>query len=347
MPCVHSLATMLPGPRSYDVHGLRMNVRVESDSMVAPLDALLHPFAAGDAGQAPVRLLVRYDDLDSHSGTPPGMRPFWKGVLPGGMYLEYYTGEGVRQVEQPGRTRLHLDLERRLAKAWVRPGEEWSLGFGCLIPVLCEFLPQAGHHVVHCAVLRAEGEGGSAAVLVSGPSGAGKTTAALALAGAGMGLVTDDAGVLTAPAGGPQEAVRAWGLPRPCKVHLRTLALLPWLRGLPRRPSRSEDEFLLAPGDIAPTDPKDELPVRLLLLLDERNGEGHRLTPIDALTAITRLTRENVRAPDSSADGPAGRAFGVLARLVGQCPAYSISIGPDIEGLHAAVDPLLGSRVPS
>ncbi len=63
--------------------------------------------------------------------------------------------------------------------------------------MLCDLLARAGHYVFHAACLLA----GKGAVLVSGPSGIGKTTTALALAGQGMAMVTDDASFIALPDG--------------------------------------------------------------------------------------------------------------------------------------------------
>jgi len=50
----------------------------------------------------------------------------------------------------------------------------------------------------------------------------------------------------------------------------------------------------------------------MILFLNPRNTEAHRIEPVDKLTAITRLTRENIRATDPRREAAAGRAFEAL-----------------------------------
>ena len=87
------------------------------------------------------------------------MRKFWEGVLPVGSYLRSYTSDAARELQVPGKARLHIDLPARRALAVVRPGEEGCLAEGCLVAMLCEFLAQTGQHVLHAACLAAGATG--------------------------------------------------------------------------------------------------------------------------------------------------------------------------------------------
>jgi hypothetical protein len=267
------------------------------------------------------------------------MRLFWEGVPPGSRTrLAYYTGERTRLVEQPGLTRLCIDLRRRVADARVREGAEWSASFGCLIPVLSEFLPEVASCLVHAASA-ADAPGGRA-VLISGPSGAGKTTAALALTRGGLRLLTDDATVLTRCRG----EIAAWGVPRPCKVRRRTLELLPWLRELPDASRAEEEEFALDPAQFSLPHPQRPARVALVLMLQERNGERHRLAPMERVDALTRLANENVRALEPRAEAGPGTMFAMLAQLVRQCPVFALSVGPSLQKLPELVLSALDGR---
>jgi hypothetical protein len=303
------------------------------------VERLLGPFAANSRGERPFSFRLEYGIPGSGHPAPDGLTLFWEGDLPGGIPLVYYTGDGVRLAVQPDAAAVRIDLKHREARAIVRPGAEEAVGYGCLIPVLTAFLPEAGHHIVHAASLRLPDSEGGGAVMVTGEAGAGKTTASLALAGAGMELLTDDASVLTGA--DPGEPVRIWGLPRACKVHDRTLRMLPWLADIPRQPCVTPGEHVLELRNVTRVDPRDEWRMRLILLSDGPNPDSHRLTRLDRLTALTRLTSENVRAVDTRSDGSAGRAFGVLARLVAECPAYALSAGPDVGSLANEILPLL------
>ena len=323
---------------SYDVHGMCLNVEAEDETLRRAVEGLLGPFAAqGDCGR-PCSLVLRYGVPPVEDVPPPGMRKFWDGRLPAGTHLRTYTCEGAREMHVPGRARLRVDLQAGRATVLVGPGEEACLGDGCLVGVLCEFLAQAGHYVFHAACLL-DGEGaGRRAALVSGPSGAGKTTTALALAGQGMALVTDDASFLALPEGAERPLV--WGLPRPAKVHRRTLALLPYLRAF-ERSDPVADEFAVQCSRLGPGDPLAEFRPGLVLLLEARNPVRHTVRRMDAVEALARLADQNVRALDPRAAGPAGRAFGALAALLRTAPAWSLSVGPRLEGLRDVIEPLM------
>jgi len=211
--------------------------------------------------------------------------------------------------------------------------------FGCLTPMLCAFLGQAGQHVIHAACLSAGGDE-PRAVLVCGPSGSGKTTAALAMAHGGLALMSDDATFIRRDDAG---GLFLWGLPRPCKVHRRTFDLCPHLRDLPSRPAPTGEESVIDMSVLAADSPRLARP-GVILLMDRRNDIEHRFTGVDKLTVLARLTRENVRSGDHYVQGPARDAFAAIAELVRAGRAYLLSVGPDLAGLAPAVLAILDER---
>jgi len=327
--------------RSYDVHGLCLSVEAEAERLSRSVEKLLGPFTAPCAGERPFSVDLAYGVPPSEELPPPGMRKFWDGVLPIGLRVRFYTCEDARELHVPGRARMRLDLASGRAHVVVKPGEEACLENACLILMLCEFLAQAGHYVLHAACLAAADAGRGRAVLIAGASGTGKTTTALALAGAGMALVTDDASFLTLPDAAAQPLV--WGLPRGAKVHRRTLALLPWLEEFERRPAGS-DEFAVSCQSLLPQDHRADYVPALVLLLESRNPRGHLVRELEGVEALARLTAENVRAFDLRASGPSGRAFGVLAALVRSTSVRTLSVGPRLDGLREVIEPLMGAQ---
>jgi hypothetical protein len=251
--------------------------------------------------------------------------------------MVYYTGDGVRFAEQPGETTLHIDLHRRAAKCTVSPGAESGVGYGCLIPLLSEALAQVGHHIVHAAMVAVDDR----AILLAGRPGAGKTTASLALAGAGMQMLTDDASVLTLPEEGGGDRVMGWGLPRALKVHEQSLAMLPWLEGVPRHPCVSDGEYIVELAAVSDVDPRLEWRIALVLLVEGPSSDGHRLREVGKVAAVSRLTQENIRALDARAEGSAGRGFEILSKMVAVCPTYSLSAGAELGNLADIIKPLL------
>lgn len=276
----------------------------------------------------PFELHLRYGRPDTLRPDRATMRKFWAGLLPGGLEMTYYTAPALRLVDLPGKCGMRLDLNARLADLVVVPGGEWALAEGCLMPMLTEVMGLFGQHVVHAACLAGREEDGSAAIILAGTSGRGKTTTALALARSGMEMLTDDATFVVDRGAGT--ALAAWGLARPCKILDRTFELLGWLADLPHKPGRQRGEHVI---EFPPTSRPDRLVApRVILLLEGPNPQGHRIGPIDKVSAVRVMASEAVRAFEQAAASD-GRAFRALARLVGQCKTFSLSAGPDLQSL--------------
>lgn len=319
-------------------------VRVTSDSarLLGPVQDVLRPCPEG-SGEAPFHLSVRYGSEPS-GWKGESLRLFWSGLLRGGIPSEYYAAAGQRVVYLPGRAWGRLDFERRVAEILCEPGQEGRAYDGCLIPLLCELLAHHGHFVIHAASLAFAWRGAMAGVLLAGVSGTGKTTTGLALAHAGMVLLSDDMSFLESP-GSNGARVGLWGLQLACKVHDNTRRLLPWLDACPTRPARVEGETCMdvteavgaAAGVVA--DP------RLLLLLGPRSKGEHVLLPLDKTPAMMKLTRENIRAYEHRADGSAGNAFRALGQLVAQCDVYRLCVGEPLSTLAERIRALLRRTV--
>jgi hypothetical protein len=208
---------------------------------------------------------------------------------------------------------LTVEPARRTAQLRVQAETENHGGMYGVMPVLMEFLGQTGQHLIHAAGLEIPSSD-PRGILLSAPSGYGKTTTALALARGGMRLLTDDAVIARASADG----MSVWGLPRSCKVHRKTVELLPWLSELPMSDPGGE-EFLLRLPAVTDADPKRTVALRAIFFLSERNPHRHEIVPLPKLTALTRLARENVRTMDHDTGGIGARAFRTLGELAGRC----------------------------
>lgn len=335
---------------------MRLGVQAQSALLADRIDVLLNSFATPQSSfaesQHPLLQAGAFSLRMTYEPTPTDQPPadldlLWAGRLPGGQECAFYVRGPGRRIDLPGLVRLRMDLQSRQAQIAVKPGCEASIAFGCVIPLLSTFLGLVGQHLIHAASLALIDGPAPAGMLLSGPSGVGKTTTALAMSRGQLRLLADDAsfvGQVPSPTGLPSASARAplgvWGLPRPCKVHQRTLELLPWLQKLPQQPAGGE-EVLIDFARIAGPAVASVARPSVILFLDRRNDRGHHVTPVDKVTALTRLTRENVRALDSRADGPAGRAFGVLAELVQQCQTHLLSVGPNLESLAGEMTGLL------
>jgi len=321
----------------YDVHGLHLNVQAETGSLLKCAEEALGSFSTcEDAADAYV-LRIDYRPAPDAQGPPPeGMRLEWQGRLPNGLDVTHFSGDGVEQTNLLGLATVRTHRPRRLVCVSVARGEEWCVSRGCIVPALCLLLGQVGWHVVHAACLGIPG-GGRRGLLIAGPSGAGKTTASLALAGAGMRLLADDVCFVGGAGNGPNETPDVWGLLLACKVHRRTLDMLPFLRGLPRRPAATDGEHIVdTTSALGRCDPRPVIPEAVFLLV-RRNDRGHQFRPLDKIDALQRLTRQNVRAPRAVFYGQAADAFRAIGDLVRTCRTYLLSIGPRIDELPESI----------
>ena len=325
------------GSRCYDIHGMRLRVDAGAPELFQGVEAIAGPLRRDEALYDYV-LRLRHGAVPDPGVTLAGYAT-WKGELPGGVPAVSHRADAEWRLTIPGRTLMILRPAQCRADVVVEPGSEAYLNLGALLPAICEFLAAKDHHVLHAASLYTEQNGRGQAVLLCGPSGMGKTTTALALAGAGLRLMADDATFLHHP---DAESVPAiWGLPRPCKVHTNTLALLSWLRDLPMRRLGGSEEYGVDLQSVRGADPRGTAEPRLLLILDSRNDRAHRLAPLDKLATLSRLAQWNVRAGDGRADGSGGKAFRAMAGLVAHCETCLLSVGPDLQRLPDAILPRL------
>jgi len=320
---------MRPASAYYDAHGMRMTVEAQSQALLDAIDTLLGAYIGVPNGADSFRVSLNYGETRVEA--EPGLDEVQKCTLPGGIPMICRSGLGRRQIELPGHIRADIDLAARAARFVAVPDVKTGLLETCFLPLLCECLGQAGHHVIHAGTLFAQIRGQRRAFIISGISGAGKTTLTLALAGAGLGMLTDDM-TFYQPATAELPG-QIWGIRTRCKVHAQTIELLPWLRSLPNAGTTSYGERLVDSRPLKPATAGLTATPGLILFLNPRNPEAHRIEPVDKVTALTRLTRENVRAIDQRRAAVAGRAFEALADLVRSSRTFQASLCPRLEEL--------------
>lgn len=315
--------------RKYNVHGMTLAVHADPPALLSLVDRFLGAFESPSAS-ARFTLSLCHGPVGERPAGMENVPPEWEGMLQGTVPCASWRGDRAWHHVIPQRVHLTVDPARRTAQLCVCAGAEGYGGLYGVIPVLMEFLGQTDQHIVHAAGLEIPSSD-SCGILLSAPSGYGKTTTALALTAGGMRLLADDAVVARASA----DAMSVWGLPRSCKVHRKTLELLPWLKELPMSDPGGE-ELTLRLSAVSEADPHRTVAVRAIFFLSERNASGHRITPLPKLAALTRLARENVRSMDPGAGGTGARAFQTMGELVRRCDTWLLSVGPRLETLHEA-----------
>ena len=324
-------------PRSYDVHGFPLHVQAESALLFDCAHGALGPFDPCSPDADPHVLRIRYGAAPRDGAHPDGLRRVGDCELPDGIRIVCYAGQDVQRIDLLDLASVEIDGAREETHITVAEGAEWCVTRGCVVPALCALLAERGMYMVHSATLRVDRGERSDAVLVAGSRGFGKTTTALALARAGMKLMGDDVCFATRRDDSSQRELTVWGLLLDCKVHRETLRMLPWLEEFPRRPAPTPDEYIVDARSELGVDRPAELAPAAIFFLDPRNEEAHRITPLAKLDAVTRLTRENVRAGDATYYAQSALAFRMLTDLAGGSETYVLSVGPDLDGLSGAI----------
>jgi hypothetical protein len=178
---------------------------------------------------------------------------------------------------------------------------------------VCTLLAMRGDLVLHASAVAVEGR----AVVFCGPTGRGKSTLALALGGAGHGVLGEDGMAIELEQGEPTAYPGARGVR---------------VRSLDADGSRRTD---LA-ADPAPSEPPP-CPVAAVVLLGER-GDALAVERLPAARALALLTPNLTH---SGGRGAIAAAFGRLARLLGTVPAFRASLPDGLDSLPAAAANLL------
>jgi len=166
-----------------------------------------------------------------------------------------------------------------------------------------------------------------AGVLIIGPSGSGKSTLTVQLAASGWPFLTDD--VLALSDRGT--VVQAWPLRRCFAITATTFkssGLLTELAPLDYGGARTVDKKQFMPQDVFEVKFKENCIPRTLFFSQVTEVAETQVTALSPGETMTRLIRMN---PWSSYDrSTAARHLTVLAALVKQAKAYSLSAGTDL-----------------
>jgi hypothetical protein len=194
------------------------------------------------------------------------------------------------------------------------------------IPALLCFL-RRGDVPLHAAVIEVEGE----ALLIAGPSGAGKTTLAAAFVGAGHRLLSEDLACV-------RRGERLEVVPGPAMLRLRTdVARRLAVAGV--EVGRDDDRVHIA-LPVSERGTCDPVPVRGIVLI-HGHADDVELTRVPPVEALRDLWALSFNLPD---DEDRKRCFDAVAAIAASCPVWSMRRPLRYDALDATVAALAALR---
>lgn len=325
----------------YDLNGAHLRVDAADAELVEPLAVYLDDLRIERRGGAPAFTLVV--ERGAPRCEPANAELLCEGPLPEASVCRISVEADSRWLVIPDRLSLEYSTAERTARMHVAPGYEALVGGTAAIHAIDAALCATGQTLVHAAALRLLRQ--NKAFVLFAPSGAGKTTTALALALQGFALLTDDATVLAANLGTRGRA-NVWGLPRPPKIHCRTAEILPAVGRL-LGPHWNEEGEQSIPQEtlksVIDLTPGRTYPLAAMVLLGRRVVGAHVLRPMRKAELFVHFANDNVtRAPQGVLNEDLGR-FQKFVNLVASTPAYELNVGSDLFTLGETITAVLGA----
>jgi hypothetical protein len=315
--------------RSYALHGIGLRLSAEADIMRA-LDARLQPFAVEDARAADLEMaFCTADDVE---------RP------PSGLRSVYEPSGGGDVLYDPATDRLFIGFDERLqlvcepsggrtraARTRACPEDTWLLSHPLLTLPLIETLRRRGLFNIHAAGAARNGR----ALLIAGPSGAGKTTLSIALARAGFDFLGDDTLFLTRAGDGLQVCA----FPDEVDVTASTAEFFPELASLtasPRQPGWPKWSFRVesAFGGTRIAWAAEPAAIVFPRMVDEPKS---CLEPLSGQRGLLELLPNILLTHPDACQAH----LRILADLTSHVPCYELAMNRDVLALPALLGELL------
>ena len=223
------------------------------------------------------------------------------------------------------------DLESATGVLWHRstdglPARESAAPFA---PLLSWLLAAHGLRMTHGAVVGHE----RGAVLLAGPAGAGKTTTTLACVRSGLRTTGEDYVVL--------DVDRHEGLAAYDAAKLGDFALDRFPEARPHvRGTSEQGKAVVALTDVFPGSLAARLPLRAIVVPRVSARTGSRPVPLPAAVALRALSAGSL----VQLAGDDARMLAQLAALTRALPSFVLDVGPDLEAIAPALEPLLSGR---
>lgn len=224
---------------------------------------------------------------------PPPTSVIYEGALGAGLTRpgKILSGAGKEWLVVEGAGSAEVDVAEHRASIRIQPGADALAASTIALFAFDVILSSTAQELLHGAALILPDRDES--ILLFAPSGAGKTTTALALALNGFGIITDDALVLDRR----RPACSVWGLPRPMKVHWRTYDLLPALKTVMEPGWNHDGEQVLTRRQFSKAGPVAtgaNVPVKAVFIVGERTTGDHIIETMSKADVALALATDNI-----------------------------------------------------
>lgn len=216
----------------------------------------------------------------------------------------------------------------------------FRMAHALVAPTMLNLIERRGLSTLHAAAVADRGRG----VLLSGDSGSGKSTTALALATQGFDFLTDNDVYLESTRSGLRARSRGGTLRLRHDTRARVTGL-PAFAHFPLSGKGKRRKHSIDPGVLTNEATIAAAPIRLLLFPRVGRGSAPAVRPLDPGAALDRLLASyplggSLRAVIKDVHAQRAR-FDRLSRLVATAPAYTLTLGRDLGGVGDLVRNLL------
>ena len=248
--------------------------------------------------------------------------PFpWPDAPQAGDFREWREGDYLFSHYGQGLAVVGLDVRNGCAVGYIREPERLPAAFfsGLLFTTLYQALRPHGFFLLHAAALSWQGQG----VLITGPSGAGKTTTMLQCVRAGFQFVSDDATLLRRAANG--EILAAATL-NTMHVTPRTVAFFPELVPFVNERADNGKATIFLP-EVYPGSVTSQAPVRLLIVPSLHGPCDGSFEPLAGRAVLSEALPLSVDVQQAQA---AAAHLDLLAQVVQQARCLRLHLPPDV-----------------
>ena len=309
--------------RNFDLMGPVLRVEAEDERLIRPFAAILRGLDHETGRDPAFTLTIR-------EGAPAAIPDSARTVYEGPVFFEgdciYADDGGQLCLLFPDRISLFLSADGKSGEIVVSSDHTPRIGATPGMMAVDAAIDATGQFILHAAGLTLPGS--HAQALVFAQSGTGKTTTALALAGDGFGLCTDDAMVIRLGDSAPT----AWGLPRDLKVHHNTAEMMPWLKPYLNGKWDNQGEQAVtraALSDRIRIEKAEQRPIAGVFLLERGTDKKSKVTPLSQTDTLVSLAADNIRTGRTGLLAGQRRRFASLASLVSLAPTFRITLGSD------------------